>query len=135
MLGELEERQVRSLTEYYDEESGGFRHRFDVLKPGKASMASTATCVSGLIATGAWTSSDPWQSRSRELATRLLNSKWESAGLSQNNPFTVAFMLEAVTYLLELGPNPPLDRAERRKEQRAERLLKDAIATNWKCLY
>ena len=57
--------------------------------------------VLSLIATGEWESEDEWNNKTEHLAHELLTRSWDSANLGTNNVFTVAFVLEAVTALLE----------------------------------
>lgn len=94
-LDELKAVHRLSLEKYYDSVGHGFAHLRS--KP-KTSRACTATCVMSLIAAGRWkgSQSSPYAT---ELASRLLNEKWESAGLEAGNPFTVGWILETVTIL------------------------------------
>lgn len=121
LLRELRERQVESLSVYYDEQSCGFYHRHDKPTPGRFSKSSTATCVLSLIATGEWRG-QPWDAGTGKLVEGLLNEKWRSAGLDINNVFTVGFILDAVTELLarasvEVKLSPDSDKRLRQAEQ------------------
>lgn len=122
-LQELLERQVESLAVYYDPKSGGFYHRHDKPTPGRFSKSSTATCVSSLIATGHW-HDGAWHERTERLTKGLLNEKWESAGLDEDNVFTVAFALEAVGELMIAEPTISLDRRSRARLEEAEQILR-----------
>jgi hypothetical protein len=93
--------QDLSLNHYYLNNTTGFSH---VYEPGiekkEFSKSSTATCVLSLFATGHWTTRQPWDNDGTKLFGQLLTSRnWKSAGLKKNNPFTVAFMLEAAMAL------------------------------------
>lgn len=108
-----------SLSNYYDEASGGFFH---VLPPdaknkrGDFSKASTATAVVFLIDSGRWhnpAKSEPkWQDKSGTLAQAIVDTDWDSAGLKINNPFTSSFLLEVLAQLISSGaPKPPRSRS------------------------
>ncbi len=126
-LRELRDRQVESLTVYYDKESGGFYHLHDRPDPGKFSKSSTATCVLSLIATNQWLSG-PWAGTTAKLVNGLLMNSWESAGLPENNIFTVAFVLEAVTELRRVESSIVLDEKCKERLAQAQRILKDAVS-------
>ena len=108
-LAELQESHVKTLQLYYLPKTGGFRHKFMESKDD-FSKASTATCILSLTATGRWGATNdeekkdrPWHRDTAKLVRLMLKKKnWESAGLPEGNPFTVAFLLEAVTALEEL---------------------------------
>jgi adenylate kinase family enzyme len=104
-----------SLRYYYNPGSGGFLHKVEAgEEPEKDhySKASTATCLHFLAATGlldpgpdttAGLSAEeraetfPWASKLRDLRrTIVFEKKWDSAGLGEDNPFTVSFLLEAI---------------------------------------
>ena len=74
----------------------GFQHYKDK-EPLKISISSSATCVLSLVAADLW--------RANEIKTKRLIHKLiqrnTSAGLPKNNPFTIAWILEAVTALQE----------------------------------
>jgi adenylate kinase family enzyme len=100
---------VASLANYYDAQSGGFFHRLDVENaPGDFSKASSATAVNFLVATDRWVN-DPWAGNAQELANRILAVPWQSAGLPAGNPFTTAFLLEALAALRSVGATVPTD--------------------------
>src|SRR4051812_46362682 len=87
-LHDLRGRQAVSLREYYDDVSGGFAHRYDERKPGDLSKSSTATCVLSLMATKEWRNKKmPWRATAPKLANGLLEARWTSAGLTENNLF------------------------------------------------
>ena len=87
---QLQQDQWFSLQ--YFAHGDGFEH---FKGKNKVSVSSTATCVLSLVATGSWKIG---QERTRALLGELVNKK-TSAGLPDNNPFTVAWILEAVTAL------------------------------------
>jgi len=113
---ELLDQQVDSLK--YFEYRAGYQH-FKGKQPLKISVSSSVTCVLSLTATGLWPDNP---SRTKTLCKYLL-SRNRSAGLAKNNPFTIAWVLEAVTALdrpsLALGPPAKL--------ARLETLLQDSI--------
>ena len=73
----------------------GYQH-FKGKKPD-ISVSSTATCVISLVATGKWKANGATGALLREIT-----SKKKSAGLKNNNPFTIAWILEAVESLESL---------------------------------
>lgn len=104
LIDELLQYQVSSLTHYHIG-GGGFRHKYldDAVEPSKA---STATCVASLAATRNWEGRHPWSDTADSLIEIMLRrSSWTSAGLPKGNPFTVAFLLEAVGILEKYAEN------------------------------
>lgn len=94
---------VPSLANYYDGASGGFFHRLDAEnESGDFSKASSATAVNFLVATDRW-AKGPWSQKAQDLADCILGATWESAGLAPDNPFTTAFLLEALAALSTVG--------------------------------
>src|SRR5258706_9394339 len=69
-------------------------------KAAKISISSSATCVLSLVATGKWKDA----AQAKDLL-REITSKKKSAGLKNNNPFTIAWILEAVESLKSLPIN------------------------------
>jgi hypothetical protein len=127
-LHDLRGRQSISLLEYYDATSGGFAHRYDERKPGELSKSSTATCVLSLTATKEWRNKKmPWGATASKLANGLLEAKWASAGLAENNLFTMSFILEAVAELQEDDPGIVLSPAAQEKLAMGEARLKEAV--------
>jgi hypothetical protein len=124
LLRELLSKQVESLSVYYDEASGGFYHRHDKFTPGHFSKSSSATCVLSLVATNEW-QRGKWGDTTPKLIEGFLAGPWESAGLDTDNVFTVAFILEAVTELLRIGPDRGLEAAAQARLQRAQKILTD----------
>lgn len=92
-----------TLDQYRDPQSGGWYHLHPNVapkSPGDFSRASTATClaldrVAGLRMVEA--------DKAQTLADAILTGPWDSAGLPEDNPFTVAFLLEALADLKNLG--------------------------------
>jgi hypothetical protein len=97
----------RSLMEFRDDGSRGFKLTTTQATKNKISISSTATCVGSLFISGVWKSStskdDPrtWVNTEEALLKDFLRTKWTSAGLPANNPFSVAFAVESVCLLLE----------------------------------
>jgi ATPase family protein associated with various cellular activities (AAA) len=121
-LHDLRNRQVESLEQYYDKDSGGFYHRHDERIAGKLSRSSTATCVLSLVATNQW-SGQPWYDSSSNLVDRLLTAEWVSAGLPENNLFTVSFILEATQELLTAVPAVQLSDTATARLTEAQQIL------------
>src|SRR6266700_3993908 len=102
-IAATQEFHARSLREYWTD-APGFRHKY---KEPKFSRTSTATCVLSLTATHRWSAEGeeeiaerPWHDKRHALIKNMLHVKgWTSAGLPEENPFTVAFLLEAVLAL------------------------------------
>lgn len=104
-LSILTKKHVISLKYYFDSSFAGFHHKHEKDKR-KMSKSSTATCVVSLIRARKW-QDGPWKDTSSKTVTTLLTEKWQSAGLDEDNPFTVAFILEAVSALnLDIGRLP-----------------------------
>ncbi|MGH9199649.1 MAG: hypothetical protein ACRD2A_00240 [Vicinamibacterales bacterium] len=144
LLREIIDRHEISLKQYYDAETGGFYHRHDEATPGKFSKSSTATCVTSLLATGAW-HKKPWKDTGPKLLGNLLHAGWQrakdagvdspelppgSAGLPPGNPFTVAWLLDAVTALLILHPDQATADDHAARIERAQQLLADSVVEN-----
>lgn len=142
-LREIIDRHSTSLRQYYDAPTGGFYHRHDEPQLGKFSKSSTATCVLSLRATGHW-DSGPWNDTGATLLTNLLTIGWArakgapddgpelppgSAGLQPGNPFTGAWLLDAVNELSKLYPLAAKDESNAERISRAEALLVDAVAS------
>jgi hypothetical protein len=117
----------RSLRKFHVPATGGFTHKIDPAAsspPSKWSKSSTATCVSFLRATGRLDDEDWSQERAR-LTAQIAKCKWKSAGLKEDNPFTVAFLLEA---LADLGMVEALSVAQQAKIESKVDLLIGAIS-------
>src|SRR5271165_1430889 len=87
---QVQQDQTSSLK-YFAYENG-FQH---YKGKAKISVSSTATCVLSLVSTGSWEAN---KAQTKALLEGLVAKK-TSAGLPDNNPFTVAWILEAVTAL------------------------------------
>lgn len=130
-LQELKSKQVASLSAYFDEPSGGFYHRLDENRPGEFSKASTATCILSLASTGNWSLPEaPWSSKRGELAKAIAASKWNSAGLQEDNVFTVSFMLEALTTLLNSG-SLEVDASISDRQTKAETIIVNSLTDGY----
>jgi hypothetical protein len=99
----------------------GFKNLHDSSKKS-ISVSSTATCVLSLIATNSWTSANT--SETKSLLEELIPIT-TSADLKENNPFTLAWILEAVTALE--GKADPLDEKATAGIREKENLLLEAI--------
>jgi hypothetical protein len=75
----------------------GFEHRVDPVQgPKKTSKASTATCLAYLKAAGQLAGTDWPESIRHKLRAKFVRERWRSAKLPEDNPFTSAFLLEAI---------------------------------------
>jgi hypothetical protein len=110
--------QVESL-EYFAHDVG-FQH-YKGKKPPKISVSSSATCVLSLIATDSWKHD---KTQTKQLLHDLI-SKNTSAGLPRKNPFTIAWILEAVTLLRV--KSDPLDPADDTLIAKMEKILQNAV--------
>jgi hypothetical protein len=109
---EIKDASVVSLKNYRDDTSCGFFH---LLVPdtkgnvaGNPSMASSATVICFLVRTGRWPEvipdgTDPAEAAQRLIDEYVTDGAWTSAGLDDDNPFTVAFLLEVVAVLTDVG--------------------------------
>lgn len=128
-IATLLEYHVYSLDQYHLKDSGGFRHKFEDKKK-TFSKASTATCVLSLVSTGQW-KQGPWYKDTEQLIVEMsTRENWSSAGLEEGNPFTVAFMLEAVTTLSEEVNDITLSEATIQGVEEAEKILYEALMSN-----
>jgi hypothetical protein len=119
--------QISSLNRFTL--GGGFGHTLSSKGPDP-SVTSSATCVLSLVATNSWAAC-----RDREQTTNLLTyliSRDESAGLRRGNPFTNAWILEAVAALEGKFANrldiPDLDRIEKKELKLQSRLTKNGVS-------
>jgi hypothetical protein len=117
-LRQLLRDQVTSLE--YFAHGVGFQH-YKGKKPPKISVSSSATCVLSLVATESWNTN---KLKTKELLHYLIQ-KTTSAGLPQKNPFTIAWILEAVTALQNYSD--PLDAADAAVVTRMEKMLQNAV--------
>jgi ATPase family protein associated with various cellular activities (AAA) len=119
LLRQVQQYQIASLD--YFSFKNGFKHTRD--GEDKISVSSTATCVLSLVATGSWKASP---TQTKELLDELVSKK-TSAGLKDNNPFTIAWILEAVTALE--GSSDPLGLAATQRITEIEEILQNAVKT------
>jgi len=115
-LIELKQYQTPSLKQFHDPASGGFFQFYQGNPGAKLSFASTSMSLLSLIVTGEWESQEDWNAKTEVLAHELLTRSWDSANLGPNNVFTVAFVLEAITALLEVLPKDQRDELLKKKE-------------------
>jgi hypothetical protein len=113
---QIKEDQLSSLD--YFAHDGGYQH---YKGKNRISVSSTATCVLSLVATGKWKAD---ASQTKELLEKLISRK-NSAGLQDDNPFTVAWILDAVSALE--GSYHPLDDASTARVAEMEGILLDAV--------
>ena len=84
-----------SLNFFRDPIRGGFQHKVDPgVAPKKSSKASTSTCLAYLRAAGKLVGPD-WDKKKAPLRDFFIKDEWTSAELDEDNPFTVAFLLDA----------------------------------------
>ncbi len=120
LLRQIGEYQSSSLN--YFAYKNGFKHTRD--GENKISVSSTATCVLSLVATGKWKANEK---QTKELLETLVFKK-TSAGLDDNNPFTIAWVLEAVT-ALETRHSDPLSLSAKKRIAQIEKILQKAVRT------
>jgi len=92
---------VSSMEKYWSNQAGGFTHiRNQQKETGDFSKTSTATCVAFLVRTERWSIPNvPWEKAAPVLLKAIVKSDWNSADLMPGNPFTTAFLLEAIADL------------------------------------
>lgn len=110
--------QVASLN--YFAFGSGFKHVRE--SEDKISVSSSATCVLSLVATDKWKAD---KSQTKSLLQGLIAKK-NSAGLPDNNPFTIAWILEAVT-ALEKDYSDPLDPGDNVRVSEMEETLQKEV--------
>lgn len=116
----------RSLETFHVPNTGGFTHKIhsaDPPLPEKWSKSSTATCVAFLRATGRYEDKF-WGDERPELTKQIMENEWASAGLQADNPFTVAFLLEA---LADLEAEEFLTKPQRRLVEKKLDLLEKSV--------
>lgn len=111
--------QLASLRHF--KHSYGFKHLEDSVG---VSVASSATCVLSLVATNRWKDYST-QAKTKALLKYLVNRK-TSADLPSWNPFTLAWILDAVTRLEHVYPGC-LGAGQRRRAATREKKLQDEI--------
>lgn len=112
--------QCHSVSVRYFEYKDGFQHYKDK-KPFKVSISSSATCVLSLVAADLWRANGI---KTKRLIHKLIQRN-TSAGLPKNNPFTIAWILEAVTALQE--HSDPLDAADIGHITKMESMLQQTV--------
>jgi hypothetical protein len=92
---------VSSMEKYWSHPAGGFTHiRNQQKEKGDFSKTSTATCVAFLVRTERWSIPNvSWEKAAPVLLKAIVKSDWDSADLKPGNPFTTAFLLEAIADL------------------------------------
>ena len=100
-LSTLREHHFPTMNHYASSDGKGFWHQ--ATKRGTASLSSSATCVSSLVHAGIWNEPDHSWGTTSAVAERLITKPWKSAGLEENNPFSVSFIGQGVLDLAETG--------------------------------
>jgi hypothetical protein len=113
---QIQQDQETSLK--YFEYGVGYQH---YRGKNKISVSSSATCVLSLIATNSWKAN---KAQTKALLHYLI-SKERSAGLPKKNPFTIAWILEAVTALE--SHSEPLDSGDHDVLGKMEQMLQKEI--------
>jgi len=113
---QIRQDQVASLK-YFEYEVGYQHYR----GKNKISVSSSATCVLSLVATDSWRAD---KAKTKALLRHLI-SKETSAGLPKKNPFTIAWILEAVSALEDYSE--PLDPREHDLLGKMEQMLQKEI--------
>lgn len=90
------------MNHYTSSDKAGFWHQPS--KRDRASLSSTATCVSSLARAGIWNHDEGAWGKTVDVAERLLKEPRESAGLRPNNAFSLSFIAEGVLDLVEADP-------------------------------
>lgn len=93
-LTTIKQNHVATMNHYASGSGQGFWHQSS--DKAKASLSSTATCASSLVHAGLWTDAKRKWGASSEVAERLLRKPWKSAGLDEDNPFGLSFIVEGV---------------------------------------
>lgn len=99
-LASLRRNHVPTINHYASEDGKGFWHQPSNRQ--NASLSSTATCISSLVRAGLWKHKERKWGATQDVAKRLLEKPWKSAGLKDNNPFSLSFIVEGVLDLIEV---------------------------------
>lgn len=118
---------VDSMKKYWSDQAGGFKHlRNQQKEKGDFSKTSTATCVAFLVRTGRWSiPMAPWEKAAPAVLKAIVKSDWDSAELKAGNPFTTAFLLEAIADLQLVTTDRLSEDVERGLTKRREGLEAD----------
>lgn len=100
-LAGLREKHRPSLEHYLSTDGKGFAHL--ITKLHKASMASTATCVTSLVAAGQWSGA---LAEITGAVAKKLTEERTSADLPEDNPFSLSFMAEGIIALRAAAAAP-----------------------------
>lgn len=103
-LSGIRRSHVATMNHYVSGDGKGFWHQPS--RRSRASLSSTATCVLSLVHAGLWHHKDRTWGKSIDLAARLLETPWESAGLDKDNPFSLSFIAEGVLDLAQVDAYP-----------------------------
>lgn len=115
-LEELNRGREASLKYFYKDDLTGFIHW---VGDRDVSITSSAASVICLMRTREWWG-ESWRSSQSSIVKTLLVSKWESGGLSSDNPYTTAIVLEV---LKEQESEASIKGEESKREKGLGRLL------------
>jgi hypothetical protein len=102
-LAAIQQTHLSTLNYYVSKSKTGYWHASD--DQDDASLSSTATCVSSLVGAGRWNDKESKLAGcTPEVAAELI-VKNRSAGLDENNPFSLSFVAEGVLDLIKPVPN------------------------------
>jgi hypothetical protein len=102
-LATIQQTHLSTLNYYVSKSKTGYWHAAD--DQDDASLSSTATCVSSLVGAGRWNDKgSELAGRTAEVAAELI-VKNKSAGLVENNPFSLSFVAEGVLDLIKAVPD------------------------------
>ena len=102
-LAVLRRNHVPTLNHYTSEPRTGFWHQPQ--KRNKSALSSTATCVSSLVSANLWRDEKfLLRDRAADVAAELIK-KHTSAGLKEDNPFSLSFVAEGILDLLKSTPD------------------------------
>ena len=102
-LAAIRQTHLSTLNYYVSGSETGYWHAPD--DRAHASLSSTATCVSSLVAAGLWNDEGSLLvGRTADVAAELI-TKNSSAELDPDNPFSLSFVAEGVLDLIKAAPD------------------------------
>src|SRR6266849_8690599 len=101
-IASIRKNHVSTMMHYRSGDGCGFYHEPE--DRAEASRSSSATCITSLVYTGEWNAARPWWNATPAIAQKLLEKPWRSAGLEENNPFSLSFIAEAILDLQKADP-------------------------------
>jgi ATPase family associated with various cellular activities (AAA) len=126
----MSQRHATSIQCFHDGGTNSFRHRFEEPRPGHISIASTATCLSSLVAAGQW-EVGPWAAPARHLVEGLIKAEKKSAELEPWNVFSTAWLLEAYFALSTVVPDIENIPGYNEDVEKANATLKDGLSKGY----